>query len=163
MVLGLHCVVSQGLYISKADRAQMSRRHRKRWSKSLGIILLLVAFLTQAQGCTVYTLGSSSLPTAATNLLIALPIFQNTNGTLYIDNHDSPFSCSETEGWENGWHDFFETGEVLPWSPTLEKDLGGTCARFNDTDIIPMVPELKLSYLDLQTTAAVKVRDTLTC
>lgn len=117
-------------------------------------ILLGFAFV---RSCVVYDLGTSSLPSAAATLFIAAPLFSSWNQTLYIDNHRNPFSCSETDGWENGWHDFFEAGDNVKWTPELEKEIGPKCRYINETDVLPLVPEIHVSYLELQTAAALQV------
>lgn len=109
------------------------------------------------KACVVYDLGTSSLPSAAATLFIAAPLFSSWNQSLYIDNHRNPFSCSETDGWENGWHDFFELGDNLKWTPELEKEIGSKCRYINETDVLPLVPEIHVSYLELQTAAALQV------
>jgi hypothetical protein len=135
------------------------RQRVRRTSGSCALVLLLIELLN-VRGCTVYDLGTSSIPSAAATLFVAVPIFSSFNGSLYIDNHHSPFSCSETNGWENGWFDFFEPGDVQQWTPELEKELGKTCKYVTEKEVLPMVPEMHLSYLDLQTAAALKVGHT---
>eukprot|EP00884_Botryococcus_braunii_P015095 jgi/Botrbrau1/23587/Bobra.0141s0051.1 len=100
---------------------------------------------------------SAGLASAANNLFLAFPVFYGTNGTFFLDNRDFAYSCSESEGWQNGWHDFFVTDDVLNWKPAHERDFGNVCRRANVGMIHPLLQDVQLSYNDLQTASALKL------
>jgi hypothetical protein len=118
----------------------------------------LIYVLQACQACTVWKMGNSGLASAASNLFLAFPVFYGTNGTFFIDNHEFFYSCSETDGWQNGWHDFFVTDDVLNWKPEHEHDFGTVCRRIDVGIIHPLLQEVQLTYNDLQTVSALKVR-----
>jgi hypothetical protein len=126
--------------------------------RHLGIGYALVYVLQACQACTVWEMGISGLASAANNLFLALPVFYGTNGTFFIDNRQFSYSCSETDGWQNGWHDFFVTDDVLNWKPEHERDFGTVCRKVDVGIIHPLLQGVQLSYNDLQTVSALKVR-----
>lgn len=127
---------------------------RKRHLRSLSHIFL---FIQCCRACTVWKMGNHGLASAANNLFLAFPVFYGTNGTFFLDNRDFSYSCSETEGWQNGWHDFFITDDVINWKPEHERDFGDVCVKMELEAIIPLVREVGLSYNDLQMASALKV------
>jgi hypothetical protein len=73
-------------------------------------------------------LDASGFANNAYSLLHAIPMFLGRNGTLFIDNTNFNYKCSEA----GGWHDFFSgEEELVPWSETKELATGEVCARYN--------------------------------
>lgn len=128
---------------------------KKRYPISL--IHVVILFLQNCQACTVWKMGNHGLASAANNLFLAFPVFYGTNGTFFLDNRDFSYSCSQTEGWQNGWHDFFITDDVINWKPEHERDFGDVCVKMELDGVIPLVREVGLSYNDLQMASALKV------
>lgn len=128
--------------------------------RSVGVLTchLLLILVRCCHGCTVWKMGISGLASAANNLFLAFPVFYGTNGTFFIDNREFAYSCTETNGWQNGWHDFFITDDVLNWKPEHERDLGDVCRKIDLGITHPLLHDVEKSYNDLQLLSVLKVR-----
>ena len=71
------------------------------------LLIALLLSLAAAQACTVLQFTDHSFSANAIRLLHALPIFEGTNGTLFLDTSLSNHKCHP----DGGWHDFFELGD----------------------------------------------------
>ena len=84
-------------------------------------ITLLVAALilgtTGSDACSVLQFHWSGLAAHISGLWDSLPALYGSNGSVFIDNAEFPYRCTE----QGGWHDFFETddGFLQPWTPAL--------------------------------------------
>lgn len=102
-------------------------------------------------------MGTGRLASVVNNLFLAFPVFYGINGTFFIDNREFAYSCTETNGWQNGWHDFFITDDVLNWTPEYERKLGNVC-RWLDHSMTPsLIHDVEKSYNDLQMLSVLKV------
>ncbi len=78
-------------------------------AQSRQVFLLAVSalvLLVPAQSCTVLQFTNHSFSANAVRLMHALPIFEGTNGTLYLDFSASTHKCHA----DGGWQDFFDLG-----------------------------------------------------
>ena len=85
------------------------------------VAAVLVSVLLGATGsdaCSVLQFHWSGLGAHISGLWNALPAIYGSNGSVYLDNSDFPYMC--TEG--GGLHDYFQTdaGFLEPWTPALE-------------------------------------------
>lgn len=91
-------------------------------------------------------------------MYLLYPIFDNTNGSFYLDNRNNPYSCSETDGRQNGWHDFFTAPGVLNWKDEEDASLGDVCRRIKDAkEIYQLVDSIGVGQAELHTESALKV------
>ncbi len=86
----------------------------------LVISLLLVALLLETTGseaCSVLQFHWSGLAAHISGLWDTLPALYGSNGSVYIDNTEFPYRCTE----QGGWHDFFETDDCFlqPWTSAV--------------------------------------------
>jgi hypothetical protein len=63
-----------------------------------------------ARGCTVLRLQGSGFASNAIHVLHAVPVYDGTNGTLFLDSSRFRYACEEG----GGWHDFFATQARAP-------------------------------------------------
>jgi hypothetical protein len=73
---------------------------------TLVLELVLLALVTLVQSCTVLQFTNHSFSANAVRLMHALPIFEGTNGTLFLDFTASTHKCHSGGGWQ----DFFDLG-----------------------------------------------------
>lgn len=85
----------------------------RKLSKWMLSILSALALLEYAECCTVLQFTNHSFSANAVRLMHALPIFEGTNGTLFLDFTASTHKCHA----DGGWQDFFDlhkhAGELL--------------------------------------------------
>ncbi len=63
-----------------------------------------------ARGCSVLRLQGSGFASNAIHVLHAVPVYDGTNGTLFLDSSRFRYACEEG----GGWHDFFATQARAP-------------------------------------------------
>ena len=81
--------------------------------------LLVVVTATKADACTIFVFSGAGFAANAFAIAHMVPIFHKMNGTLFIDNKDNYYKCSE----EGGWHDFFAwEEELVPWTAEAEAE-----------------------------------------
>lgn len=103
--------------ISRAGTAGVSMAAKMLINIQLGLIFLLSAPGSAVLGCVVLQLHFSGLAANLNGLLASLPAFDETNGTVYIDNAMFPYKCSD----EGGLFDFFVPGLLQPYTGTIQQ------------------------------------------
>ncbi len=91
------------------------------------VVLAVVFCATGSEACSVLQFHWSGLGAHINGLWSALPALYGSNGSVYLDNTEFPYMC--TEG--GGWHDYFQTesGFLQPWTPALAKN--ESCAYYS--------------------------------
>ncbi|CAL8464116.1 g3651 [Coccomyxa elongata] len=76
----------------------------------------------------------------------ALPIFEGSNGTVFLDFTASTHKCHA----DGGWQDFFDLGNhAVPWSAQKEAAGGEVCAKYFLGTIDDVVHETGLGWTEL--------------
>jgi hypothetical protein len=125
-----------------------------------GLVVLVLAFCISVEACTVIELDPTGFVNNAMTLLHAIPMFLRQNGTVFVDNTNFQYKCSD----DSGWHDFFSGEEdLVPWSPVKEAAGGEACARYNRQQIDDLMYNVVRTKPDLLDFMSIKqARVTLT-
>eukprot|EP00884_Botryococcus_braunii_P010355 jgi/Botrbrau1/19320/Bobra.0073s0052.1 len=122
------------------------------------VALLVISGFLPSHACTVWEFGAGGLASGLNLVYLLYPIFDATNGSFYLDNRKNPYSCSETDGWQNGWHDFFTAPGIINWKDEEDSALGPVCRRLADgKEVAALVESVGVTHAELQTESALKL------
>jgi hypothetical protein len=78
------------------------------------------------------------------------PVFSGRNG-FFLDNRDSPYSCTASNVSENGWFDFIDTPQSVlePWDAAK----AARCRTLTPEDARPVMVDIRRSSEDMQAVA----------
>lgn len=90
------------------DKARMpsERLNGQTTSHHVLTALAVIMHISPVRSCTILQFTNHSFSANAVRLFHALPIFEGTNGTLYLDFTASTHKCHA----DGGWQDFFDLG-----------------------------------------------------
>eukprot|EP00884_Botryococcus_braunii_P005884 jgi/Botrbrau1/15297/Bobra.0371s0006.1 len=90
-----------------------------KWAPLDAIVLLLCLQLRWSEACTVFHFEPGGFAKSLTDLYITFPFFNGTNGPFYIDSRSFPFACTQIDGLNMGWHEFFQACWALSYLPFI--------------------------------------------
>jgi hypothetical protein len=71
-------------------------------------VLLILASPLCSKACTVFEFEPTSFANSLSQLYTVFPFFNGTNGEFFVDNTDFLYSCTQIDGLNIGWHEFFQ-------------------------------------------------------
>ncbi|KAK9840749.1 hypothetical protein WJX81_002183 [Elliptochloris bilobata] len=122
----------------------------------LGFLLgacVIASLAGQSTACTVFKFDISGFAANVRHLLLAYGVLSE-NGTIFLDNRNFPYKCTEL----GGWHDFFDSEPIIKeWTPKAEAAaLDAPCRHVDKAGIAKIVDRIRIPWTQYEELAISK-------